>query len=286
MHSVRAIQNAAKSIGLFSRYSSTDTIGFIGLGAMGSNMVSNLTSQGRSVIAYDVNKQAVQNIASKEVVIAVRWYQSAIPFDNRAFLHSDDQESVASVVQKSSIIITMLPNDKIVTDVSNTILESASSRKIIHISCSTISPVTSRLLKDAYSLRGSTFIAAPVFARPDGIAKRQATWMIAGEDAGRHEASVLLGTMGKVVDYGPDVGAANVAKLCGNFLIAVGFLFSIFPPSPLADAQTKQSSIEAIAESMALAEKHGVDRTAVMQLLSSTIFDCLIYKVCPSTGLQ
>lgn len=30
---------------------------------------------------------------------------------------------------------------------------------------------------------------------------------------------------------------------------------------------------------MALAEKHGVERTEVMKLLSSTIFDCLIYKV-------
>ena len=30
---------------------------------------------------------------------------------------------------------------------------------------------------------------------------------------------------------------------------------------------------------MALAEKHGVDRKDVMNLLSSSIFDCLIYKV-------
>ena len=47
-------------------------------------------------------------------------------------------------------------------------------------------------------------------------------------------------------------------KLCGNFLIA--------------------SSIEAISEAMALAEKNNVDRKVVMDLLSSTIFDCLIYK--------
>jgi len=40
-----------------------------------------------------------------------------------------------------------------------------------------------------------------------------------------------------------------------------------------------QSSIEAIAESMALAEKHGVDQQKVMGILSSSIFDCLIYKV-------
>lgn len=30
---------------------------------------------------------------------------------------------------------------------------------------------------------------------------------------------------------------------------------------------------------MALAEKNGVDRHKVMALLSSTIFDCLIYRV-------
>ena len=40
-----------------------------------------------------------------------------------------------------------------------------------------------------------------------------------------------------------------------------------------------QSSIEAIGESMALAEKNGVEPKQVMDLLSSTIFDCLIYKV-------
>jgi len=30
---------------------------------------------------------------------------------------------------------------------------------------------------------------------------------------------------------------------------------------------------------MVLAEKSGVDREAVMRILSSSIFDCLIYKV-------
>jgi 3-hydroxyisobutyrate dehydrogenase-like beta-hydroxyacid dehydrogenase len=40
-----------------------------------------------------------------------------------------------------------------------------------------------------------------------------------------------------IVALGEDAGAANVAKLCGNFLIA--------------------SSIEAIGEAMVLSEKHG-----------------------------
>lgn len=58
--------------------------------------------------------------------------------------------------------------------------------------------------------------------------------------------------------FGEDAGAGNVVKLCGNFLIA--------------------SAIEAIGEALALAEKSGLERQAVMTMLNSTIFDCLIYK--------
>lgn len=82
--------------------------------------------------------------------------------------------------------------------------------------------------------------------------------MVAGNEYGKTIANKILSTLGKPVDFGADVGAANIVKLCGNFLIA--------------------TSIESIAESMALAEKHGVDRVKVMELLSSTIFDCLIFK--------
>lgn len=38
------------------------------------------------------------------------------------------------------------------------------------------------------------------------------------------------------------------------------------------------SAIESISESLALAEANGLDRAEVMEMLSSTIFDCLIYK--------
>jgi 3-hydroxyisobutyrate dehydrogenase-like beta-hydroxyacid dehydrogenase len=58
-----------------------------------------------------------------------------------------------------------------------------------------------------------------------GIAKRQATWMLGGEESGRKIASELLTSLGNIVDMGEDVGAANVVKLCGNFLIAVRTLF-------------------------------------------------------------
>lgn len=185
-------------------------------------------------------------------------------------------------------IISILPNDDVLTSVSTELLKDSShTTNFTHISCSTVSPTTSRGLQKIYANAGKTLIASPVFARPDGIARKEATWMIAGDPKGRLLATTLLSSGdslscslilsvyfyresmnivlspylslgGKVIDYGDDIGAANIVKLCGNFLIA--------------------SSIESIAEAMALAEKHGVDRTSVMKLLSSTIFDCLIYK--------
>lgn len=115
-----------------------------------------------------------------------------------------------------------------------------------HISCSTISPSSARRLATVHSGAGHKLITAPVFARPDGmyqttiftvvlslyatnftnpssagIAKRQATWMLGGEESGRKMAASLLSSLGNIVDMGDDVGAANVVKLCGNFLIAV-----------------------------------------------------------------
>ena len=40
-----------------------------------------------------------------------------------------------------------------------------------------------------------------------------------------------------------------------------------------------QSAIESIGEASVFAEKNGVDSKQVIDLLSNTIFDCLIYKV-------
>ena len=216
-------------------------IGFVGLGHMGSKMVANMRRDGRSLLVFDNNASVTAQVAASCPEGKIK-----------------AAKSLDEIGRACTVVFSMLPNDNAVKAVSGSVLAGAGDKKMYHVSCSTISPVTSRELAEEYKKKGKEFIASPVFARPDGIAKRQATWLVAGESQGRAIAGELLASAGKVVDYGPDVGASNVVKLCGNFLIA--------------------SSIEAIAESMALAEKHGVDRVAVMNMLSSSIFDCLIYK--------
>jgi len=52
--------------------------------------------------------------------------------------------------------------------------------------------------------------------------------MLGGEETGRKLAGDLLSSLGNIVDMGNDVGAANVVKLCGNFLIAVCSCVAMF----------------------------------------------------------
>lgn len=69
---------------------------------------------------------------------------------------------------------------------------------------------------------------------------------------------ILSATATKVYDFGDAVTAANVVKICGNFLIA--------------------ASIESMSEAFTLAQKNGVDRVQLKEMMTETIFDCLIYK--------
>jgi 3-hydroxyisobutyrate dehydrogenase-like beta-hydroxyacid dehydrogenase len=128
-----------------------------------------------------------------------------------------------------------------------------------HISMSTVAPGTSRLLAEEHAKRGGAYIAAPVFGRPDA-AKAKKLWVLAsGPSLAKAAARPLLDAMGQAVfDFGEDPGAANVAKLAGNFLIA--------------------ANLEAMSEAFAMVEKQGVKQSAVAELLAKTLFACPIYQ--------
>jgi len=232
--------------------SSSSRIGLVGLGAMGSKMALNLLQDKNSVVVYDRDPQAIattlQQLSKEKIVGCAASGAKSIA------------ELVIDPAAPCSVVFSMLPNDDILEAVSNEMLQYKPHNvsQPVHISCSTISPALARKLQVAHQAAGWDFISAPVFARPDGIFRRQAVFMISGEPRGRDIARMLLQSMGRVEDFGDEVSAANVTKLCGNYLIA--------------------ASIEAMSEAMVFAEKHDVDREKVMNLLNTTIFDCLIYK--------
>src|SRR5258708_403085 len=129
----------------------------------------------------------------------------------------------------------------------------------VHVSLSTVSPETSRELARLHAKSGSFYVAAPVLGRPDAAAARKLWICVSGVEEAKARVRPILEVIGQgIFDYGEDPGAANVVKLCNNFLIA--------------------AAQEAMAEALTLAEKNGLRREQVMDMFAQTLFACSAYQ--------
>ena len=217
-----------------------EVISFIGLGSMGLPIAMNLLESGYNLRVYNRTAQKAQPLVEKGAELV---------------------SNPADVVEPGSIAISMLANDQAVEEVvlgENGILEKLGSGGV-HISMSTVSPTTAEKLAQQHQQQGSHYLAAPVFGRPDAAAARKLWICLSGNAAAKERALPLLNVLGqKVFDFGEQVGAANVVKLSGNFLIV--------------------SAIEAMAEAFTLAQKNGIERSQVAELIGQTLFACPIYQ--------
>ena len=215
-------------------------VGFIGLGSMGLPIAMNLLESGYKLRVYNRTLQKAQPLVDKGAELG---------------------KSPADVVEPGGIVISMLANDQALEDVvlgENGILEKLGSGGI-HISMSTVSPTTAENLAQRHEQKGTHYLAAPVFGRPDAAAARKLWICLSGNGTAKERVLPLLNVLGqKVFDLGEQVGAANVVKLSGNFLII--------------------SAIEAMAEAFTLAEKNGIERSQVAELFGQTLFACPIYQ--------
>ena len=82
---------------------------------------------------------------------------------------------------------------------------------------------------------------------------------VSGPAEAKERAQPVLRALGQgVFDLGEEPGAANVVKLACNCLLA--------------------AAIEAMAEAFTLAEKNGIERPRLAELLAQTVFDCPVYR--------
>ena len=137
-------------------------IGFVGLGKMGYGMASNLCST-YQLLVHDLDDNQ----------------SSALRCNHPQ--HVEIASSASQVAAESDVLISVLPNDRILRDVvENDILHHLHPHSL-HVSCSTISPDTASHLSDLHSAHnGSHYIASPIFARPDGMAAGNAIFPISG----------------------------------------------------------------------------------------------------------
>jgi 3-hydroxyisobutyrate dehydrogenase-like beta-hydroxyacid dehydrogenase len=214
-------------------------VGFIGLGAMGEPIAANLIAAGYKLRVYN------RTASKADALVAAGAMRVERPGD-------------AAVA--GGVVITMLADDAALEQVTlGGGLAERLGRGGIHISMSTVAPATTRRLAEHHAAHGSIMIASPVFGRPDA-AKAKRLWVLAaGPGAAKAAVRPLQEAIGQAIfDFGEEPAAANVAKLAGNFLIA--------------------ANLEAMSEAFAMAEKQGVERTAVAEMLAKTLFACPIYQ--------
>jgi 3-hydroxyisobutyrate dehydrogenase-like beta-hydroxyacid dehydrogenase len=129
----------------------------------------------------------------------------------------------------------------------------------LHVSMSTIAVTTSERIAAMHRALGQRFLCAPVFGRPEAAAGAKLFVVAAGDPADLQTASPLLDAISQRVFYlGATPSAASLVKLCGNFMIL--------------------SAIEALGEAMALAEKGGVAKAQLLEVLTGTLFDSPVYR--------
>jgi 3-hydroxyisobutyrate dehydrogenase-like beta-hydroxyacid dehydrogenase len=213
-------------------------VGLIGLGRMGTGIAKSLLRAGHRVTVYNRTRDRADALRKDGAAIA---------------------NSVAEACHGDAVL-TMLADDAAVEAVvfgENGVLKSL--QRGTHVSASTISVALSDRLAAEHARSGQDFIAAPVFGRPEAAEAGKLAIVAAGPKAAIERCKPLWDAMGqKLLVIGEQQSKANVVKLTGNFLIA--------------------TVLESLGEALAFARKSGVDAGALLEFLTSTLFNAPVYK--------
>jgi 2-hydroxy-3-oxopropionate reductase len=205
-----------------------ETIGFIGLGIMGTPMSTHLLNAGHKLVVYDI---------VPEVMVP------AIELGARAGTSCQD---VASQVE---VVISMVPDSPDVEKVylsKDGVLAGAKPGTLL-IDMSTISPTTAMEVAWTAAEKGCPMLDAPVSGGDVGAKNATLSIMVGGEPKVFERARPILEVMGTPVLCGAS-GAGQTVKACNQIQVALNFI--------------------GMAEALVLGAKAGVDPAIIVQVLS------------------
>ncbi|HQT39201.1 MAG TPA: 3-hydroxyisobutyrate dehydrogenase [Acidocella sp.] len=216
-------------------------IGFIGLGNMGLPMALNLQKAGHDVTGHDIFPAAVMAATS-----------AGLRVDADGAVHDAD------------IIITMLPNGKLVLDAYQTILTKTKPGTLL-IDSSTIDVASARTAHEQAAAAGMLSADAPVSGGVGGAAAGTLTFMVGGADNVFARAQPVLAAMGKKIVHCGGAGAGQAAKICNNMILGISMI--------------------AVGEAFVLAEKLGLSHQALYDVASTSSGQCWsLTSYCPVPG--
>ena len=164
--------------------------------------------------------------------------------------------STPAEAARGDIVLTMLADDAALEAVVHG-PHGILAAPALHVSHSTISvALADRLAADHAPHAG--FVSAPVFGRPPAAQAAKLFIVAAGAPHAVERCLPLFDAIGqRTFCVGDTPSAANLVKLGGNFMI--------------------MAAIEAMAEAMTLVEAGGVDRRAMLDVLTGTLFGAPVF---------
>ena len=211
-----------------------NTVGLIGLGAMGSGMAQSLRRAGHTVHVFDVRPEAAQAFAKDGGVACA---------------------SLAELGAACDVVISVVVNaaqtEAVLFGAEGSDSGCAAHMKpgSVFVMCSTVDPNWSVALEARLEGMGLRYIDAPISGGAAKAASGQMTMMSAGKPEAYALAEPFLNAMaGKVYKLGNKAGAGSQVKIINQLLAGV--------------------HIAAAAEAMALGLREGVDAAALYEVIT------------------
>jgi 3-hydroxyisobutyrate dehydrogenase len=218
-------------------------IAFIGLGNMGLPMATNLIKAGHAVTGYDTMPAACEAAAQAGITIA---------------------PGLAEAAAGAEIVITMLPNGKLVLQCLETLLGAAPTGALF-VDSSTIDVADARAAHERCANAGMNMVDAPVSGGTGGAAAGTLTFMVGGDAESFALAQPVLAQMGRKIVHCGAAGAGQAAKICNNMILGISMI--------------------AVSEAFVLGEKLGLSHQALFDVASTSSGQCWALTTnCPVPG--
>lgn len=178
------------------------SVGFIGLGTMGSPMAKSILRAGHALMVFDLNQAAVDRLVAAGAKSA---------------------SSPREVAAQSDFVITMLPDAPDVTSAvlgPDGILEGIRAGSL-YIDMSTIDPETTQRIGARLAESDVAMIDSPVGKTVEHAVAGTSTLMIGGEPQDVERARPILSTMGSDLIHCGGLGMGQAMKLTNNLLASV-----------------------------------------------------------------
>jgi 2-hydroxy-3-oxopropionate reductase len=218
---------------------STQKIGFIGLGIMGAPMAGHLQKAGHTLFVNTRSKVAAAIVDGGATVC----------------------KTAAEVTKHADIIFLMLPDTPDVEKVlfaTDGVLSALTAGKTV-IDCSSIDPIATKGFADRIRAAGCDYLDAPVSGGEVGAKAASLTIMVGGSEESFERIKPLLALMGKNITRVGETGCGQICKVANQIIVAL--------------------NIAAVSEALVFASKAGANPAKVREALMGGFASSRILEV-------